>query len=102
MTGREPELDDPLEGLAAPDLEAPPPHAPRPPPDLKEKTARSIIWTIVRTGSDYLFSFAVFAVLARKLGPEAFGLFALAVAFAEFGKILPTRGSRPRCSGPGR
>jgi len=92
MTGREPELDDPLEGLAGPDLEAPPSHAPRPPADLKEKTARSIIWTIVRTGSDYLFSFAVFAVLARKLGPETFGLFALAVAFAEFGKILPNAG----------
>jgi hypothetical protein len=74
MTGREPELDDPLEGLTGPDLETPPTDAPRPPADLKEKTARSIIWTIARTGSDYIFSFAVFAVLARKLGPEAFGI----------------------------
>ena len=31
-------------------------------------------------------------MLARKLGPEAFGIFALAVAFAEFGKILPNAG----------
>lgn len=60
--------------------------------DLKRKTAKSILWTIVRTGSDYLLSFVVFAVLARKLGPAAFGVFALAVAFAEFGKVLPTAG----------
>ena len=47
---------------------------------------------MVRTGSDYLFSFLVFAVLARKLGPEAFGVFALAAAFAELVRILPTAG----------
>jgi O-antigen/teichoic acid export membrane protein len=91
-SGREPELDDLLEGITDSELEGSPRDAVRPPADLKEKTARSIIWTIVRTGSDYLFSFAVFAVLARKLGPEAFGIFALAVAFAEFGKILPNAG----------
>jgi O-antigen/teichoic acid export membrane protein len=89
---REPELDDPLDGASPPDLETAEPTLAVSPPDLKEKTARSIIWTIVRTGSDYILSFAVFAVLARKLGPEAFGLFALAVAFAEFGKILPSAG----------
>jgi O-antigen/teichoic acid export membrane protein len=83
-TTHDSELDDPLDGAS----EATPP----PPADLKEKTARSIIWTIIRTGSDYILSFAVFAVLARRLGPEAFGVFALAVAFAEFGKILPAAG----------
>jgi O-antigen/teichoic acid export membrane protein len=55
-------------------------------------TATSILWTIVRTGSDYLLSFAVFAVLARRLGPEAFGVFALAAAFAEVVRILPAAG----------
>ena len=89
--GGDRDLDDPLDGATHPELEAAEP-ALRPPHDLKEKTARSIIWTIARTGSDYVFSFAVFAVLARKLGPEAFGIFALAVAFAEFGKILPAAG----------
>ena len=89
---REPELDDPLDGASPPDFEAAEPEIPPPPHDLKEKTARSILWTIVRTGSDYVFSFAVFAVLARKLGPATFGVFALAVAFAEFGKILPAAG----------
>ncbi len=85
-------LDDPLDGASSPDLESTEPATHRPLSDLKEKTARSIIWTIVRTGSDYILSFAVFAVLARKLGPAAFGVFALAVAFAEFGKILPAAG----------
>jgi O-antigen/teichoic acid export membrane protein len=89
--GRDPELDDPLDGASSSELEAAAPEL-QPPPDLKEKTARSIIWTIARTGSDYILSFVVFAVLARKLGPEAFGVFALAVAFAEFGKILPAAG----------
>ena len=87
------DLDDPLDGT---------PHLAiggagggefeGPPGDLKRKTALSILWTIVRTGSDYFLSFAVFALLARKLGPAAFGVFALAAAFAEFGKILPSTG----------
>ena len=91
-SGRESDFDDPLEGVSSPDLAREAQAPPGPPADLKEKTARSIIWTIVRTASDYILSFAIFAVLARQLGPEAFGLFALAVAFAEFGKILPAAG----------
>ena len=56
-------------------------------------------------GADYILSFLVFAVLARKLGPEAFGVFALAVAFAEFGRIIPSSGmvsalSRARQTSP--
>jgi O-antigen/teichoic acid export membrane protein len=92
MTARREEFDDPLDGASGPDLDAAETPAGRPPAGLKEKAARSIIWTIVRTGSDYILSFAVFAVLARKLGPEAFGVFALAAAFAEFGRILPAAG----------
>jgi O-antigen/teichoic acid export membrane protein len=87
------ELDDPLDGsphlsigtAGAGELDGPP-------EDLKRKTALSILWTIVRTGSDYFLSFVVFALLARKLGPAAFGVFTLAVAFAEFGRILPSTG----------
>ncbi len=86
------EFDDPLDGSPGPDIEGPPVPRTGASPDLVRKTAKSIIWTIVRTGSDYILSFAVFAVLARNLGPEAFGVFALAVAFAEFGKILPAAG----------
>ena len=86
------ELDQPLDGPPAPELEPErPPRAGRT-ADLKQKTATSILWTVVRTGSDYLLSFLVFAVLARKLGPEAFGVFALAAAFAEVVRVLPAAG----------
>jgi O-antigen/teichoic acid export membrane protein len=80
------EFDEPLDGTSALLIEAGPPAA------LKRKTAISILWTIVRTSSDYLLSFLVFAVLARKLGPAAFGVFALAAAFAEVGRVLPSSG----------
>lgn len=87
------ELDDPLDGAPGTAFDAIGGSEPEEPPgDLKRKTALSILWTIVRTGSDYLLSFLVFAVLARTLGPAAFGVFALAVAFAEFGRILPSSG----------
>lgn len=84
--------DQSLEGAPVPELE---PEAPAPDAwtgSLKHRTATSILWTVVRTGSDYLLSFLVFAVLARKLGPHAFGVFALAAAFAELVRILPTAG----------
>jgi O-antigen/teichoic acid export membrane protein len=83
--------DQPLDGPPVPDLE---PERPTRsiPTELKHKTATSILWTVVRTGSDYFFSFVVFAVLARKLGPEAFGVFALAAAFAEVVRMLPSAG----------
>jgi O-antigen/teichoic acid export membrane protein len=90
VSGSNPE-DQPLDGAPVPDLAAErPPRVTR--AELKHKTATSILWTVVRTGSDYLFSFLVFAVLARKLGPEAFGVFALAAAFAEVVRILPAAG----------
>jgi O-antigen/teichoic acid export membrane protein len=87
------DLDDPLDGPPNPAIVAGSAAGmDRPPADLKRSTAVSILWTIVRTSSDYFLSFVVFALLARKLGPAAFGVYALAVAFAEFGKILPSTG----------
>src|SRR4051812_8733196 len=88
------EFDEPLDGAPAAAIAAVnsdvEPHAAA--DELKRKTAVSILWTIVRTGSDYILSFVVFAVLARKLGPASFGVYALAVAFAEVGKVLPSSG----------
>lgn len=86
------DLDQPLDGPSGPELEPAPSDRPPRTADLKRKTATSILWTIVRTGSDYVLSFLVFAVLARKLGPEAFGVFALAAAFAEVVRVLPAAG----------
>ena len=82
VSGAAGELDDSLDGLTT--------HGA--PPDLKEKTASSILWMVARTGSDFLLSFVIFALLARTLGPTAFGAFALAVAFSEFARILPNTG----------
>jgi O-antigen/teichoic acid export membrane protein len=84
--------DQSLDGAPVPELEPERPADATRTGSLKHKTATSILWTVVRTGSDYLLSFLVFAVLARKLGPEAFGVFALAAAFAELVRILPTAG----------
>jgi O-antigen/teichoic acid export membrane protein len=83
-----------LDGAPVPELES---EAERPARisragSLKHRTATSILWTVVRIGSDYLFAFLVFAVLARLLGPRAFGVFALAAAFAELVRILPSAG----------
>jgi O-antigen/teichoic acid export membrane protein len=91
MSGPDPE-DRPLDGPPLPELEPGRPARSRRTAELKHKTATSILWTIVRTGSDNLLSFLVFAVLARKLGPEAFGVYALAGAFAEVVRILPQAG----------
>jgi O-antigen/teichoic acid export membrane protein len=91
VSGPNPE-DQPLEGAPVPELEPERPAGATQTGSLKHKTATSILWTVVRTGSDYFLSFLVFAVLARKLGPEAFGVFALAGAFAELVRVLPTAG----------
>jgi len=82
VSGPSGEFDDSLDGLTTQGA----------PPDLMAKTGASILWMIARTGSDFLLSFAIFALLARTLGPAAFGAFALAAAFAELGRILPNTG----------
>jgi Polysaccharide biosynthesis protein len=91
VSGPNPE-DESLDGAPVPELEPERRAGATRTSSLKHKTATSILWTVVRTGSDYFLSFLVFAVLARKLGPEAFGVFALAAAFAELVRILPTAG----------
>ncbi|RJF85765.1 lipopolysaccharide biosynthesis protein [Sphingomonas cavernae] len=60
--------------------------------DLRDKTTRSIGWTITRQVSDQLFSFLVFVILARLLTKEAIGIYAMAYVFAEIGRIIATAG----------
>jgi O-antigen/teichoic acid export membrane protein len=69
-----------------------PPAVPEFDPELRGKTRRSIGWTITRTLSDQLFSFAVFVVLAQLLSREEIGVFAMAYVFAEIGRIVATSG----------
>lgn len=59
---------------------------------LKHKAFGSAVWTFVRLGMDQVFNFVLFALLARMLGPAAFGVFALAYLYAEIGKIITQAG----------
>lgn len=62
------------------------------PAGLKQKALKSAVWTFVRIGTDQFFNFLLFAILARLLGPAAFGLFALAFVFTELGKTVISAG----------
>ena len=60
--------------------------------DLRKKTRWSILWTVVRITSDQIFSFVVFVILARLLSPHEFGIFVLALAFLEIGRVIAITG----------
>jgi O-antigen/teichoic acid export membrane protein len=60
--------------------------------ELRKKTRGSIVWTVVRIASDQVFSFAIFVILARLLSPHEVGIFALAIAFSEIGRIIAIQG----------
>ncbi|HEV8392299.1 MAG TPA: lipopolysaccharide biosynthesis protein [Dongiaceae bacterium] len=60
--------------------------------DLRKKTRSSILWTVVRIASDQMFSFIVFVILARLLSPREVGVFAIAVAFSEAGRVIAIQG----------
>ena len=60
--------------------------------DLRRKTRWSILWTVVRIGTDQMFSFIVFVILARLLSPHEVGTFALAMAFAEVSRVIAIQG----------
>jgi O-antigen/teichoic acid export membrane protein len=60
--------------------------------DLRKKTRWSILWTVVCITSDQIFSFVVFVILARLLSPYEFGIFAIALAFQEIGRVIAISG----------
>jgi len=60
--------------------------------ELRRKTRWSIVWTLVRIASDQLFSFVIFVILARLLSPHEVGVFAIAVAFSEIGRVIAIQG----------
>jgi len=51
---------------------------------LREKAAQGVLWSIIQKWGREAISFLCLAVLMRLLGPEAFGLVALASIFMEF------------------
>ena len=55
---------------------------------LKEKTITGVVWSVIQRWGARLFGFVVLFLLARLLGPEDFGLIALATAFIAFADIF--------------
>src|SRR5690606_24506415 len=47
---------------------------------------------VVRFGSDQIFNFILFTVLARLLTPDQFGVYIAAYIFVEFGKVVANGG----------
>lgn len=59
---------------------------------VKHKAVSSTLWTMTRILLDQVFSFLVFVVVARILGPADVGLFALGMIVVELGRIFSTSG----------
>jgi O-antigen/teichoic acid export membrane protein len=59
---------------------------------LKSQTLRAVLWSIIRVGWRNLAAFVMFATLARILQPREFGLYALAAAVFEIGRVLVNAG----------
>lgn len=62
------------------------------PMDLKRKAAASVFWASLETWGQQLVQLALFAVLARMLGPEAYGLVGLAITINILAEVLVTGG----------
>jgi len=60
--------------------------------DLRHKSAKAFAWSAIQTWGTQAISFFVFLALARLLGPEAFGLVALASVSAAFAQIFLDQG----------
>ncbi|HEY9235148.1 MAG TPA: lipopolysaccharide biosynthesis protein [Phenylobacterium sp.] len=61
-------------------------------PRLARRATASVFWSFLRFGSDQVFNFVVFVVMARLLSTADFGLFVVAFVYAEVGKIIASGG----------
>jgi len=59
---------------------------------LREKAAQGVLWSIIQKWGREAISFLFLVALTRLLGPEAFGLVALAAIFIEFLDIFLDQG----------
>lgn len=57
-------------------------------PDLRRRATAGALWSSVETWGQQLLQFVLFAVLARLLGPEAFGVAAMAMILTTFANLL--------------
>lgn len=62
---------------------------------LRDDAARGLTWSGVERWGNELLGLAVFVVLSRQLGPEAFGLVALAAVVIDFGQRFVDQGFAP-------
>ena len=60
--------------------------------DLRRRLAHGGFWAAAETWGQQLVNFVIFAVLARLLGPEAYGLLALAMVIPALGELILMRG----------
>ncbi|MGF1542582.1 MAG: lipopolysaccharide biosynthesis protein [Pleurocapsa sp.] len=60
--------------------------------NLKQKAFVGLVWSIIQNSGNQVFSVIIFAVLARLLTPETFGLIALANVFLAFMQIFLDQG----------
>jgi PST family polysaccharide transporter len=56
------------------------------------RTVSGILWMILGSGGQTVFQFVLFIVLARQLGPQAFGLVGIAAVFIELSGALGRAG----------
>lgn len=59
---------------------------------LKETVVGGVLWASTGSSGRQFLGFAVYAVLARLVGPEAFGLAALAAIYIAFVEVFVTQG----------
>jgi O-antigen/teichoic acid export membrane protein/phenylacetate-coenzyme A ligase PaaK-like adenylate-forming protein len=62
---------------------------------LRQDATRGLTWSGVERWGNELLGLAVFLVLSRQLGPEAFGLVALATVVIDFGQRFVDQGFAP-------
>ena len=60
--------------------------------NLRKQAIKGVIWSVIETWGLQVFSSAVFFLLARLLGPEAFGLVALASVFLALVQVFVDQG----------
>jgi PST family polysaccharide transporter len=59
---------------------------------LRQKAAKGVAWTAIQNGGSQVVSSLVFFLLARLLGPEVFGLVAMAGIFLTFLQVFSEQG----------
>lgn len=59
---------------------------------LQQAAVTGVFWSFIQNGGTQVINLILFVVLARLLGPESFGLIALAQSFIMFGSALLSQG----------